>query len=268
MVGEWLRRTELIRNILAAGVTLWWASVVVLAQGPSFDAVSVKTNRSGSPNSTIGVVPGGFYRAENTPLQRLIPEAFGVLPFQVVGGPGWLETERFDITARPPSDARAEHLPAMLQALLVERFGLKTHREQQDRPVYALTVASVDKLGPQLSKSSLDCDQQEAEKRLTPICSGQLRIGRGGGQVAIKGRSLARLAAILGSVVGRVVVDQSGLAGKYDLELMWSAGDAAATSNDPDIFSAVREQLGLQLKAATGMVELVVIDSVNRPTAD
>jgi uncharacterized protein (TIGR03435 family) len=127
---------------------------------------------------------------------------------------------------------------------------------------------SADKLGPKLTKSSLDCDQQEAEKRLTPMCSARLGIGRGGGQVSIKGRSLVRLAAIVGGVVGRVVVDQSGLPGKFDLELTWSAGDTTATSNDPDIFSAVREQLGLQLRAATGPVELVVIDSAEQPLPD
>ena len=249
-------------GLVAAGVAL------ALAQGPAFDAASVKVNRSGSPNSTIGIIPGGAYRAVNTTLARIIPDAFSVMPFQVTGGPAWLAIDRFDITANPPANAKPDQLPAMLQALLVERFALKTHRAQQDRPIYTLTLVEAGKIGPKLTKSSLDCDQQEANKNLTPECQAQIGIGRGGGQLTARGRSLALLARTLGGVVGRVVTDQSGLTGKYDLELKWSAGDAAATSNDPEIFSAVREQLGLQLKSATGPVEMVVIDSVERPAAD
>jgi len=84
----------------------------------------------------------------------------------------------------------------------------------------------------------------------------------------MKGRGLAMLARTLGAVVGRVVTDQSGSTAKYDVELKWSAGDAAAASNDPEIFSAMREQLGLQLKPATGPIEMIVIDSAQRPTED
>lgn len=243
-------------------------TAIALAQGPAFDAASVKVNRSGSPNSTIGIIPGGAYRAVNTTLERIIPDAFGVLPFQVTGGPAWLATDRFDIIANPPADARPDQLPGMLQALLVERFAMKIHRARQDRPIYTLTLVDSGRIGPKLTTSSLDCDQQEADKKLTPECQSMMGIGRGGGQLAMKGRGLAILARTLGGVVGRVVTDQSGLTGKYDLELKWSAGDAAASSNDPEIFSAIREQLGLQLKPATGPVEMVVIDSVQRPTAD
>jgi len=244
------------------------AVAIASAQGPAFDAASVKVNRSGSPDSTIGVIPGGTYRAINTTLARLIPDAFAVMPFQVTGGPAWLTTDRFDINARAPADARPDQLPAMLQALLVERFALKTHRDQQDRPIYTLTPVIAGRSGPKLTTASLDCDQQEADKRLSAPCQSQIGIGRGGGQLVMKGRGIAFLARTLGNVVGRIVADRSGLTGKYDIELNWSAGDATATSDAPEIFSALREQLGLQLKPATGPVEMVVIDSVERPVAD
>ena len=84
----------------------------------------------------------------------------------------------------------------------------------------------------------------------------------------LKGRPLSRLASTLGGVVGRVVVDQAGLAGTYDLELRWSAGDGAESSNDPTIFTAVQEQLGLRLRSTSGPVEMLVIDAIERPTAD
>ena len=166
------------------------AVAVASAQGPAFDAASVKVNRSGSPDSTIGVIPGGTYRAINTTLARLIPDAFAVMPFQVTGGPAWLTTERFDITARPPADARPDQLPAMLQALLVERFALKTHRDRQERPIYALTPVTAGRSGSKLTTSPLDCDQQEADKRLTSECQSQIGIGRGGGQLVMKSRRL------------------------------------------------------------------------------
>src|SRR4051812_15441837 len=251
--------------LLASGLI---AGIRTAAQAPAFDAASVKVNQNGSPDSTIGIVPGGTYRAINTTLARLIPDAFGVLPFQVTGSPPWLATARYDITARPPADARTEDLPAMLQALLAERFSLKTHRERRDQPIYALVSAETGKLGPKLTRSTLDCDRVEAEKRMTPECQAMVGISRGGGLLAVKGRSLDRLARTLAGVVGRVVLDQSGLTGKYDLDLKWSAGDAAASSNDPEIFSVVREQLGLRLTAARGPVEMLVIDRIERPSQD
>jgi uncharacterized protein (TIGR03435 family) len=261
----------MLKNLTAAVVLLAigvLGGIRLAAQAPAFDAASVKVNQSGSPDSTIGIVPGGTYRAINTTVQRLIPDAFGVLPFQVTGSPAWVATERYDITARPPGDARTEDLPMMLQALLAQRFSLTTHRERRDQPIYALVSAESGKLGPKLTRSTLDCDQVEAEKRLTRECQAMVGISRGGGVLTVKGRSLDRLARILAGVVGRVVLDQSGLTGKYDLDLKWSAGDAAASSNDPEIFSAVREQLGLRLTAARGPVEMLVIDRIERPSQD
>lgn len=236
---------------------------------PRFDAESVKLNRSGSPDSMISTPPGGTFTATNVTLERLIPTAFNVPSFLVVGGPSWLASDRFDIVARPPADVAPDRLPDLLQALLADRFGLRAHRETRDQPIYAL-VAATDggRLGPKLSRSTADCDAVERDKRVSPDCAGMIGIGSRGGTLILKGRPLARMAAVLGTVVGRVVVDQTGLSGNFDLELRWSAGDGSATSNDPTIFTAVQEQLGLRLRASTGPVEMIVIDAVERPTAD
>src|SRR3954462_12588896 len=134
--------------LLASGLI---AGIRLAAQAPAFDAASVKVNHSGSPDSTIGIVPGGTSRPINTTVERLIPDAFGVLPFQVTGSPGWVATERYDIKARPPGDARADDLPAMLQAMLAEGSPLKTHRERRDQPIYALVSADTGRLGPKLT---------------------------------------------------------------------------------------------------------------------
>ena len=255
--------------MVVALVVLAGAGVIAqTASRVAFDVTSVKVNQDGSADSYVNAPPGGTYSATNITLARLLPNAFALLPAQITGSPGWFATDRFDIVARPPATAKPEDLPAMLQALLADRFGLKTHREQQQRPIFALTLVEAGKLGAQLSRSAVDCEAVFAQKRVTPECQSLMGIGRGGGRMTIKGQSLARLTSTLGLVLERPVVDQTGLTGVFDLELKWSAGDASATSNDPEIFSAVREQLGLQLKPAAGPVEVLVVDSAQHPTED
>jgi uncharacterized protein (TIGR03435 family) len=249
---------------LAIGAVAWAQSDL-----PRFDAASVKPNRSGSPNSYVGIPPGGTFSATNATLERLIPMAFRVLPFQVAGAPPWLGSERYDIVARPPADVPVERLPDMLQALLIDRFAMRAHREMREQSIYALVLASDgSRLGPKLARSTQDCDAVEAQKRIIPECIGTIGVGSGGGMLTLKGRLLSRLAADLGGVAGRIVVDQTGLAGRFDLELHWSAGEKSAASDDPTLFTAVQEQLGLRLKPATGPVEMLVIDSIDRPSAD
>jgi uncharacterized protein (TIGR03435 family) len=258
-------------HVRPAVIVMVLAGVSVGAQDAArvaFDVTSVKVNRSGSSDSYVNVPPGGTYSATNTPLARLLPNAFELLPAQIVGAPGWFGTDRFDILARPPADAQPEDLPAMLRALLADRFALKTHRERRDQPIFALTLVEAGKLGAKLSRAATDCEAVFAQKRVTPECQALMGIGRGGGTMTIKGQSLGRLTTALGFVLERPVVDQTGLTGQFDLDLKWSAGDASATSNDPEIFSAVREQLGLQLKPATGPVEVLVVDSAQHPTED
>jgi uncharacterized protein (TIGR03435 family) len=236
---------------------------------PRFDAASIKPNRSGSRDSTMRTPPGGTFTATNVSLERLIPNAFNLLPFQVTGGPSWLASERFDIVARPPSDVPGDRLPDLLQSLLADRFGMKAHRETREQPIYALVVADGSaRLGPKLTRTTADCAALEAEKRVSAECAGMIGIGAGGGTLTLKGRPLSRLAETLGNVVGRVVVDQTGLTGNYELELRWSAGDSTASSNDPTIFTAVQEQLGLRLRSSTGPVEMLVIDAIERPMLD
>ena len=178
---------------LLIGIVVVALMTVAHAQSalPRFDAASVKPNRSGSDSSTMNIPPGGTFTATNVTLERLIPNAFNVMPFQVTGGPSWLQSERFDIVARPPSDVAPARLPEMLQALLTDRFGMKSHRETREQPIYALVVAeSGDRLGPKLTRTTADCDAIEAEKRVTAECAGMICIGRGGGMLTLKGRPL------------------------------------------------------------------------------
>ncbi len=226
---------------------------------PAFEVASVKANRSGAPY--VGAAgdrfSNGQFRTTNIPLRLLMRQAFE--RFQdddVIGGPGWLDTERWDIVAKAESPT-ADMLP-MIRSLLAERFKLSTHLDTRERPIYLLTIARSDgRLGP------------------------SLRPGTGpatslGASASVTGRamSMSRLASLIGSAVRRRVTDRTGLSGTYDVELRWNpvglaaAPPADATSDSPDIFTAVREQLGLSLESSRGPVDVLVIDRVERPTED
>ena len=213
----------------------------------------------------------------------LIQTAYNVRDFQISGGPAWLSSAQYDIAAKiasSPSDTpekniseltdqerqtKGERLRAVLQALLAERFRLKVHRESKQLPLYVLTLA---KGGPKL-KASNDSN-----------ASGGLRPGRGflvGNQTGVP-----FLAQTLSQIVGRPIQDRTELAGKYDFELTWNPDQSSANSavggraralpvgnaDLPNIFTALQEQLGLKLDSTKGPAEVIVIDRVDRPSAN
>lgn len=162
----------------------------------------------------------------------------------------------------------------MLQGLLGERLQLKAHYESQERPVYFLTVARADRqLGPQLGQTALDCDAIQSAARQGqradisvlndgPVCG--MRVA--GTRFSANGVSLEMLTANLRSRVGRVVIDKTGLDGRYDFAL-----EFAVRVDDPDrpsIFTALEEQLGLKLETGRAPVQVLVIDQIERPTED
>src|SRR5262245_34631014 len=132
------------------------------AQTPSnqaFEVASVRPNKTGDGRVMLGLQPGGRFNASNVPLRMLIRQAFNVQEFQIVGGPDWLTSDRFDVVAKAPEgEFNADIMRPMLQSLLVERFKLAFHRESRDMPIYALMKARSDgKLGPGLSASAVEC---------------------------------------------------------------------------------------------------------------
>jgi uncharacterized protein (TIGR03435 family) len=239
-----------------------------------FEVASVKPSAPDGPGMFIRPLPGGGLRVSGASLKNLISLAYGVRWFQI-SGPEWIDTERFDIEARAEtSDAAAPVDPAKLReeepkiyerlrSLLADRFHLTLHRETREQPVYALMVA---KNGPKFEEST--------DPR------GMIRAGRG----TVKGQAvaIAALALNLSNVLGRRVIDKTGLAGKYSFELKWSPdqpsaappGQAppgaelppAADSNGPSIFTALTEQLGLRLESQKGPVEMLVIARAEKPS--
>ena len=236
--------------------------------------------------------PGGGFTATNATLRELVAYAYQRHPFdrrEVIGGPAWIDTDRFDVTAK----ASAEHAIdadggfrqtwAMLGRLLADRFNVKLHEEDRDRPVYALRLARSDgTLGPQLQRTDVDCGVATRsggappQPGKGPPCSTKNPPGRLFANTA----SLPTIASLLSGHLDRIVVDRTGLIGRFDLEL--EAFDIKAPpeykpgpsdvglppAKGPSIFIAVREQLGLSLQSETASVPIIVIDHAERPSPD
>jgi len=268
---------------------------MLLAQAPavapvsSFEVASVKRNTSGEERASFGSRGSQLVVTNNT-LFNIIRNAWGIQGNQILGGPDWVRSDsvRFDITAKVPDGTRPDQMLLMMQALLADRFRLKVHRETKEVPIFALVMARQDrKLGPQIMPAAFDCDALRAAfargERPTlpppngdrPVCGARTAPGRflvGGYPIADFARNLS------GFVGGRPVVDRTGLTGIYDLELTWTPdvrptrpnGEPPPGSdpNGPTVFTAIQEQLGLKLEAITGPVEVLVIDSADRPTPD
>src|SRR3954467_1177172 len=227
----------------------------------TFDAASVRENTTGQSEGSLGDRPGG-YGASNTPLRPVIVEAYRLRAFQVIGGPAWLDSTRFDINARMPASAQGQDVFAMLRSLLADRFALKVHTESRDQPVYALVVAREGRLGPQLRRSTALCVRDTSDN---PCTMGGSFVGRGGKLKAV-GQPLRQLASQLATGVDRMGLDRTGLEGLFDFDLTWTSCGFSTRSltpgdDGPSIFTAIQEQLGLKLESSRGPVEVLVVDS-------
>jgi uncharacterized protein (TIGR03435 family) len=267
----------------------------------AFEVASVKPNKSGDGPVQIGMQLTRF-TAVNVPLRQLIVFAYGVQPYQVDGGPGWLTTERFDITARIPDRfanvggrlGEIGPINYMMQKLLADRFKLVVERSSKEAQVYELRLARADgKLGAALTRSTVDCAALLAQARAggpppSPRADGAQPCGLMMGPANFAGGSMpiAQLAKALSGRVGRPVIDKTGLTGGYDFSLTFApefggpGGGAPPTPppgapplppidpNAPNLFTALQEQLGLKLESARGPVDTIVIKSVEMPAAD
>lgn len=233
---------------------------------PAFEVASVKVNDSGAGSSSTQQRPNGTFEAVNVRLTAMIAYGYDLRERQIVGGPDWIRNERFDVLAKAPEDSRGREIPAMLRALLAERFRLVTRTQTIEQPIYALFFADRERqLGPEIKLSTRDCSLVQAR----PCGVNMSRDGRGTTMQA-QAISMLELAGALTGSVDRVVADRTGMEGAFDVDLRFTQdGVAGGVAGDtPSIFAALREQLGLKLEPARGPVEVLVIDSVERPTPD
>jgi uncharacterized protein (TIGR03435 family) len=256
----------------------------------AFEAATIKRNVSGAENWSLNPRPTGQFTVTNGRASDLVQAAFLLQDYQLEGLPAWTRNERYDVVAK--LDARLASLnqpdgfspiwSLALRALVVDRFQLQSHREVRQRPVYALTVAREGRVGPNLKRTEFDCDALR-EQTVAAARSGgtppptntpeRVRCGMrsSNGQVLYGGSSFDEFRAFLSRAVGRAVVDRTGLEGKWDFTLTY-ATEAQLRSGQPtdapDLFTALVEQLGLKLESATGPVEMLVVDRMERPTPD
>ncbi len=231
------------------------------------------------------------FSAVNASLRLLLRYAYGLPDFRMIGGPDWMDTARFDIEGAAGGIVPFDQLRAMTRTLLEERFKLRAHMETRELPTYDLVLARRDgKLGNQITPSGTECLPITPPAGFPPPPppppGGAPRDGPGCGSMlgagAISGRKMTieRLLTTLSPYVNRVIVDRTNLSGFFDLDLRWlpdltpfNAGPGLAPPpiadpNAPPLFTALSEQLGLKLESSRGPVEVLVIEGVEKPSAD
>lgn len=234
---------------------------------PVFEVATIKPSNPDTPGQAINVGRGGgnSFTTLNTPVSELIKFAFGLHAKQVTGGPSWMETDKFDILAKPdtPGIPNVPQLKTMVQKLLAERFGLTFHREKRELSAYVMTV---DKAGVKMTKS------QRSGANLPGFG------GRGPGSVGVFNATMPEFADFLQArVLERPVVDQTGLTDRYDFTLEWKpdpgqlgpnppASLPANLEERPDLMSAMRQQLGIKIESGKADVEVLVVDKLTKPT--
>jgi uncharacterized protein (TIGR03435 family) len=247
--------------------------------GPAFEAATVRPNTSGDTRRQIEVLPGGRFNAINMTLWQILAIAYPVEgkfrdEIQLTGGPGWINSDRFDIVAKaegsPQLDTNkpgsivtdvdrdaVERIRMMLRRFLGERFKLRFHHEIRQLPVYELVLAKSGGVpGPGLRKAAGDCGRD---------CGSIRRMGPD--KVVGTAVSMGSLAHSMSDWVRRTVVDKTGIAGPTDFTLTW-APEGVPDSGAPSIFTAVQEQLGMKLVPARGPVDVLVVESAERPAPD
>jgi uncharacterized protein (TIGR03435 family) len=241
--------------LLAGSLAPRWIAFAQEQPRLSFEVASVKPS---GPNDQLmyRLLPGGRYIANGLTLKMLIGNAYGVPEFRISGGPGWRDSDKYNIEAKvgiplPPWPDSNKQLSLMLQSLLEDRFKLAFHRETREETMYELVVA---RGGAKLTQAKADESPG---------------FGMEPGGIRSMAVPLEYLAANLAYVLGRTVIDKTGLAGKYSYTVTYTPDDAPpADANGPSIFTALQEQLGLKLESTKGPVELLVIDHAEKPDAN
>jgi bla regulator protein blaR1 len=239
------------------------------ADRPAFEVASIKSNRSGAANSGFRRFTGGELNATNITLKMLIAFAYDTPQDQILQGPGWLDSERYDVLAKPdrssetgsqsPADRSMAMIRLRTQTLLADRFKLALHKETRQLPIFALVA---DRGGPK---------HLQAPKGSTPD------LVTNGHHVSCQAASMEFFArTFLTGQVGRPVLDQTGIQGQFDFSMDWTPDETSPRrpgDNDapgapdpagPSLFSALREQLGLKLEATKGPVEILVVDHAEK----
>jgi uncharacterized protein (TIGR03435 family) len=258
------------------------------APAPRFEVASIKLDTEAPPRHSVRTLPGGLH-TENATLRMLMQNAYGLQAFQIVGGPGWIESEGYNIEAKSAANVSRSQVFLMLQSLLEDRFRLKVHRETKELPAYALTAAKGGLKLPIPKEGS--CVSADASSpnwtggRIPPPGAGPTPLAPCGSVRVMLQQSGAHLQGgkvampewirMLSMTLGSPVIDKTGFTELFDVRLVFlpdettpglPAPPTAPDDASPNILIALQQQLGLKLEATKGPVEVLIIDRVERPT--
>jgi len=289
------RRAGMTARAVAAAALL--AGALSGQPRPSFEVASIKLNTNCQSGGLNNLKPGGL-DLPCTPLRRMISIAYGQVIaggtfnprglMEVIGGPAWLDTDRYDILAKAEGNPPlAEILGPLFQAPLEDRFKVQVHKESRDAAVYLLSVAKGGpKLQPIAEGSCVPLDLNNLPKTppapgepMPKFCGGGGARGNGSKIVLDwTGVTMADLAGrALSTFVDHPIVDKTGLAGRYNVHLEFvrdrapnptAAPGAMAADPGPTVFAALEEQLGLRLTPGKAPVDAIVVDHAEKPSAN
>jgi|KBSSwiStaDraftv2_1062776.scaffolds.fasta_scaffold629912_2 uncharacterized protein (TIGR03435 family) len=265
---------------------------------PTFEVASVKENTSAQGMQRVGFAPGGRFTAVGASAKDLITVAYGtpqpLAAFRVLGGPGWIASDRFDVNAKAAGDPQPgptgppQELLLMVRSLLEDRFKLAAHTETRELPIYLLLPDRSDgKPGPQLQVSTVDCaalmrgrggvPPPPPPPGVRPPCGSMGSPGR----LSMGSATMTMLAMFLSRLTNRVVVDRTDWTDRFDGTLEFTPdqmmplppgplppGIQPPPTDGPSLFTALREQLGLKLESSRGPVDVVVVDHIEPPSPD
>jgi uncharacterized protein (TIGR03435 family) len=275
---------------------LFYLGLAVLFAQNAFEVVSIRRNVSGDGRMMFQPLqPGGRFNVVNVPLRQIILRAYRLQDFQLEGLPGWAASERYDITAKAAGDVKPDQLSVLLQNLLKERFQLVTHTVQKETTIFVLVLARQDgRLGPKLTRSTSECAQsvrdqgpgrgpqgpppEHTDFGTRPTCG--MRVSPF--SLFAGGTPMASLAMALSQTSGKKITDKTGLSGVFDAELIYTPEESPFHGppppdlppdfrlpydpNGPSLADALREQWGIKLESQRELVDVYVIDRLERPT--
>jgi uncharacterized protein (TIGR03435 family) len=254
------------------GISVSTASAQPTATRPKFDTFEVATIKPVLPDAKAGryITMQGMDRfvEKDYTLKLLIAAAYSLNPRTISGGPGWMDSDHFDIQAKTAGNVRPTHdeQMAMLRSLLTERFKLTFHREQKEFPIYALEVA---KSGAKLKASATGVE--------APPVVGPAQVFPQHVVLPARNATMGDFVTLMQrAILDKPVVDKTGLNGRYDFDLQWAPDETqfdgglppATDSSSPPLFIAIQQQLGLRLVATKGPVQALVVDKAEKPSAN
>jgi bla regulator protein blaR1 len=247
--------------------------VLLVSMFQQFEVASIKRNVS--DGRVRFETPPGRLNAINAPLRFLIRQAYRVPEARIIGGPSWLDTDRFDVVATTPEAATGDGIRVMLRTLLKERFGLALHAETREMPIYVLKTRSTGTLGPNMRSVAADCTGRSPAMVASKVQCGIL-VSPGSASASLRGggATIEQFVRLLGDFLDRPLIDETGLTGTFDLELEFAAvpgsGVAPTASIDdrPSLFTAIQNQLGLKIEVQRGRADVWIIDAASHPRQD